>query len=71
MKGNKMKENLSNERLELLVNFFEDLDNLYYETQARDIDESRRMRQLLDDIYDSATSLLSVSDHYKLNQRLA
>ena len=66
-----MKENLSNERLKLLINFFENLNNLYYETQARDIDESRRMRQLLDDIYDSATNLISDSDHYKLDQHLA
>jgi len=66
-----MKENLSNERLKLLINFFENLNNLYYETQARDIEESRRMRQLLDDIYDSATNLISDSDHYKLDQRLA
>ena len=66
-----MKENLSDDRLELLLNFFENLNNLYYETQARDIDESRRMRQLLDDIYDSATNLISDSDHYKLDQHLA
>ena len=66
-----MKENLSSDRLELLLSFFENLNNLYYETQARDIDESRRMRQLLDDIYDSATTLISDSDHYKLDQHLA
>jgi len=66
-----MIANLSSERLELLINFFENLNNLYYETQARDIEESRRMRQLLDDIYDSATNLISDSDHYKLDQHLA
>ena len=66
-----MKANLSDDRLKLLVSFFENLNNLYYETQARDIDESRRMRQLLDDIYDSATNLISDSDHYKLDQHLA
>ena len=66
-----MIANLSDDRLKLLISFFENLNNLYYETQARDIDESRRMRQLLDDIYDSATTLISDSDHYKLDQHLA
>ena len=66
-----MIANLSKERLEILINFFENLNNLYYETQARDIDESKRMHLLMDDMYDSATSMISDSDHYKLDQRLA
>ena len=66
-----MRKNMSSEKMEILVSFFENLERLYSSTLNRDVEEANKLHIIMEDMYDSATSMISDSDHYKLDQRLA